>query len=221
MRFSVSNFVRSMLFVQNQQGHWRLGCLDGNGMFWYADKSVYRGQFDMNQRSGYGIYNFPDGRLYEGEWNKNNPHGKGQVTMTNGVVVCAEFADGQSNRITGSSEASLMPGQIPMLKANSVPMKESIAERKEDALDKIRALKALGALRTGSPKSNPFSLSPKHSEGGSPKKNLFLLSPKKSEGASPKTNPFLAALKKPQGPPSESKEPEQIPFKNLFQQKKN
>eukprot|EP00400_MALV-I_sp_L67-5_P000355 gene355-709_t len=102
-------------------GHWYKSCLDGNGTLRYHDKSVYRGQWAMNKRSGYGVYTFSDGRQYEGEWVKDQPHGKGHVYFPNGSVVTAEFAKGEPVRFTGSSDAALMPGDIPMLKPGSLP----------------------------------------------------------------------------------------------------
>jgi hypothetical protein len=51
---------------------------NGYGVYKWANKNTYKGEWVDNQRHGTGDYKWSDGtKSYTGEWVRNNMHGKG------------------------------------------------------------------------------------------------------------------------------------------------
>ena len=58
--------------------------MNGYGMYQYADKVRYDGQFVSDKKQGFGCYKWTDGRLYEGWWYKGKQHGYGTYHSNKG-----------------------------------------------------------------------------------------------------------------------------------------
>jgi hypothetical protein len=61
------------------KGMWKLGVMQGEGEYKYANGDVYYGQFDNGVKHGKGKYVFVVGYEYDGEWRQGKMHGKGTV----------------------------------------------------------------------------------------------------------------------------------------------
>ena len=63
------------------------------GVFTFADGSVYEGEYVGNVRSGKGKMTYADGAVYEGSWEGGKRAGSGVYTYSNGDVYRGEWAD--------------------------------------------------------------------------------------------------------------------------------
>lgn len=54
------------------------------GALYFADKSIYEGQFKHNEISGKGTYRWNDGKFYTGQWMANKMHGYGVLEWNDG-----------------------------------------------------------------------------------------------------------------------------------------
>ena len=68
----------------------------GLGVKWYADGSVYSGEWESGFRhtTGVGIWMRPDGSQYEGSWINDLKHGMGKQIFPDGSIYTGEFAKG-------------------------------------------------------------------------------------------------------------------------------
>jgi len=42
--------------------------MHGKGIFTWADKRKYEGEYFDDKKQGHGIFTWPDGRQYDGQW---------------------------------------------------------------------------------------------------------------------------------------------------------
>lgn len=63
------------------------GLINGDGIVFYPDGTMFRGTVLDGLRSGYGTYVWPDGEYYTGGWIDGKASGKGVMTYSNGWVV--------------------------------------------------------------------------------------------------------------------------------------
>jgi hypothetical protein len=60
-------------------------CVNGTGVYYYKDGSVYSGKFKNGKRHGQGTYTFKNGIKSSGEWNNNKTVGSHTITDPNKV----------------------------------------------------------------------------------------------------------------------------------------
>jgi len=53
---------------------------EGKGLYVYANKGVYFGDWKEGKQEGQGSYKSPNGQLYVGAWKNNMRHGEGTIT---------------------------------------------------------------------------------------------------------------------------------------------
>ena len=64
------------------------GKFDGFGKYYFADGSVYAGEFKNSLRNGLGTFKFSDGRIHKGYWENNLMDGKGYL-VNGGIKIYA------------------------------------------------------------------------------------------------------------------------------------
>jgi len=57
---------------------------EGKGKLFFADNSVYEGEFSDNEINGTGVYEWTDGKKYTGTWVNNKMSGKGKLQWKDG-----------------------------------------------------------------------------------------------------------------------------------------
>ena len=55
--------------------------MHGIGLYSWADKKSYEGEYHQDKKQGYGRYSWPDGREYKGYWKDGKQHGLGEYTV--------------------------------------------------------------------------------------------------------------------------------------------
>ena len=65
------------------EGNYINGKKHGNGRFFWANGSCYKGQFSFDYLHGEGEYIWYDGRKYKGDWKNNEMHGHGTFSWPN------------------------------------------------------------------------------------------------------------------------------------------
>ena len=84
---TIENKSKILLRFENKQRFEGIivnGKFEGFGKYFYADGSVYVGEFKNNLKNGLGTFKFNDGRMYKGYWADDLMHGKG--CMVNGDI---------------------------------------------------------------------------------------------------------------------------------------
>lgn len=80
------------------KGKYARGILDPKDVeFFWANNTHYRGEIDPRTRSmhGKGVLYYADGTVYEGEFNRGQPEGAGVMKFRNGEVRSGAFVGGQ------------------------------------------------------------------------------------------------------------------------------
>ena len=78
----------------NYDGRWKKGMMHGQGVYKFADGSVYKGTFENNRPHGKGKVHYRNKMTYEGEWREGKFHGKGKTTSPYGTTYVGDFVDG-------------------------------------------------------------------------------------------------------------------------------
>lgn len=78
----------------------RTGCIEGNcvngeGVYVYSTRDVYRGRFENGKREGPGVFEYANGDKYEGNFRDNQRTGFGSYTFANGDKYVGEFSNGK------------------------------------------------------------------------------------------------------------------------------
>lgn len=71
----------------------RNGKKNGQGIFYYLDGRVYKGNWENDFPQGYGAEE--GAHFYEGEWRKGLRHGKGYLRLKDGSTYQGLFYDGR------------------------------------------------------------------------------------------------------------------------------
>lgn len=58
--------------------------MHGFGVFEWADKRKYVGNYAQEKKEGQGTFYWPDGKVYKGEWKDGVQHGVGYLTEADG-----------------------------------------------------------------------------------------------------------------------------------------
>lgn len=67
-------------------GDWVRGNMEGQGVYYYEDDSVYKGGWIQNKKSGSGRYEYKNGDIYSGEWSNDLQDGFGTMSYADGNV---------------------------------------------------------------------------------------------------------------------------------------
>lgn len=67
----------------------------GNGVLFYSNGDIYKGDWINDQKSGHGEYLFFNGNKIDGNFEENLMNGISVVTFNNGVELCANFKNNQ------------------------------------------------------------------------------------------------------------------------------
>ena len=68
--------------------------MHGIGIYTWADKKQYEGEYYKDKKDGYGRYSWPDGRIYKGYWKDGKQHGLGEQ-----VVAVGGASTGVKNQV--------------------------------------------------------------------------------------------------------------------------
>ena len=71
--------------------------MHGEGTYYYADDSVYSGQFENGMFRGRGTYIFPNGEKYVGDWLDDKKHGQGTYIWPNGNKYVGDWLDNKQH----------------------------------------------------------------------------------------------------------------------------
>ena len=70
-------------------------CKNGEGIYRYADRTIYIGSFRNEMAHGYGRCYYPNGQKYMGQWENHTFHGKGTFDAGNGKIITGEWNKGE------------------------------------------------------------------------------------------------------------------------------
>ena len=70
-------------------------CVNGEGVFAYADGSKYEGRFLNSKLDGFGIRYFANGDKHVGNYHDNHPHGSGTLFLADGTKQEGEWVTGE------------------------------------------------------------------------------------------------------------------------------
>ncbi|MEO0777999.1 MAG: caspase family protein [Bacteroidota bacterium] len=70
-------------------------CVNGRGVFAYADGSKYEGEFVRSRLEGQGTFYYPNGDKYVGAFRNNYSHGKGVFFYADGTKTAGEWVEGE------------------------------------------------------------------------------------------------------------------------------
>ena len=70
-----------------------MGYRDGFGILYYADGSIYEGNFKKSKCHGKGRLINSDGDVYEGDWMDGMVHGEGKYRIKNGPIYVGEWKE--------------------------------------------------------------------------------------------------------------------------------
>ena len=59
-------------------GDWKNNKMDGEGIFIWPDGRKYNGQYKDDKKEGTGSFEWNDGRKYQGMWKNGKQHGEGE-----------------------------------------------------------------------------------------------------------------------------------------------
>ncbi len=110
-------FLSCMLFAQDKC--MKGDCINGYGVYQWADGQRYEGSFLNGKFEGEGTYYWANGNKHAGLWNVGQRHGKGIHTTADGVVTTGVWNHGYIIKTSQSIET-----------AKSQPMTTSAADRK-------------------------------------------------------------------------------------------
>ena len=91
--------------------------MSGSGTYYYADGSVYKGDWKTNQHNGQGTYEFPNGTVYEGEWKNHLMDGTGYFIDSAGRKWGGEFRKG---KFESKNQAELVKEKAITVKKNEI-----------------------------------------------------------------------------------------------------
>ena len=72
--------------------------MHGKGIFAWANRQRYEGEFKDGKKHGQGVYTWPDGAKYDGEWKEDNRHGWAVYTSLHGDKFKGDWKD---DKMTG------------------------------------------------------------------------------------------------------------------------
>ena len=75
-------------------GQFRLGEMDGEGIYVGSTGEKYEGNMKNNKRQGEGELTKINGDVYQGEFDRNRPNGSGTEYLANGEVYVGDFLNG-------------------------------------------------------------------------------------------------------------------------------
>ena len=75
------------------EGDWKDGLWDGHGELAFPDGDSYSGEFRQHEFSGYGTYLYADGGKYEGYWENGMFNGAGTMEYPDGSIYSGEWKD--------------------------------------------------------------------------------------------------------------------------------
>ena len=75
------------------EDEFREGGTDGQGVLTFADGCRYEGETREGKYHGQGVLTWPEGSRYEGEFREGKPHGQGVYTFTDGSREYGEFRE--------------------------------------------------------------------------------------------------------------------------------
>ncbi len=67
------------------------------GVYVYANKMKYTGEWQDNKKNGRGMYVYPDGTKYAGEFKDDEKHGQGTYTYNDGATYVGEYQNGEKS----------------------------------------------------------------------------------------------------------------------------
>lgn len=71
--------------------------MDGYGVLYFADKSIYKGQFSEGKMCGRGRMTQQNGDVYQGDWMNNMANGNGCIVNLHGGTSDGEWVDDQQH----------------------------------------------------------------------------------------------------------------------------
>ena len=76
------------------EGGYKVGRMDGHGVFTYDSGNRYDGEWHADRRNGHGSYSWSNGDRYEGEWKNSKENGRGVLVRANGERYEGDFKGG-------------------------------------------------------------------------------------------------------------------------------
>ena len=70
-------------------------CINGEGIYRYADNTIYIGSFQKGVAHGYGRCYYPNGEKYMGQWENHTFHGKGTFDTGKGKIMTGDWKNGE------------------------------------------------------------------------------------------------------------------------------
>jgi hypothetical protein len=80
-------------FTSRYEGTWSKDRKNGQGIYFYVDKSSYEGNFINNQFEGYGKFIWPNNDIYMGEWKNGKMEGEGEFHHSDGHILKGKFVN--------------------------------------------------------------------------------------------------------------------------------
>mmetsp|Transcript_6090 Transcript_6090/g.18561 ORF Transcript_6090/g.18561 Transcript_6090/m.18561 type:complete len:1275 (-) Transcript_6090:92-3916(-) len=87
--------VPSPRLVEYYCGEWKMGRVNGKGVYLFRDGSRYQGEWMDGKRHGRGLYHAPDGSVYDGEWKLGLEEGPGEMRFPNGSSYVGSWKSGR------------------------------------------------------------------------------------------------------------------------------
>lgn len=69
--------------------------MHGEGIFTWADKRKYEGQYFDDKKQGRGVFTWPDGRQYDGQWLNGKQEGVGIYYNAKGELRYGRWSNGK------------------------------------------------------------------------------------------------------------------------------
>ena len=79
------------------EGSWADDKVDGNGAYFFPDGRKFVGQFQAGKINGQGVFESPNGHKYDGEYQDNKRHGWGTYRWPQGHKYVGEFKDDEEH----------------------------------------------------------------------------------------------------------------------------